>query len=146
MDTTTSNYQGSKQQNYYLNHKNEINEKRRAKAAADKIASDALKLQQQQGKMEISPRLATFTKFIYFDIMVENRFINHFEIVKYLNTIPKDEYNLGNVTYLKLLIDYLAFTYKVINQNHHPWLMITNTFNIKLNKCIKDAKKSYGIK
>jgi len=24
--------------------------------------------------------------------------------------------------------------------------MITNTFNIKLNKCIRDAKKSYDIK
>jgi len=30
MDTTTTNYQGSKQQKYYLNHKDEINEKRRA--------------------------------------------------------------------------------------------------------------------
>jgi len=86
--------------------------------------------------MEIAPRLVTFTKFIYFGIMDEKRFNNHFEIVKYLNTIPKEEYNLGNVTYLKLLIDYLALTNKVINQNNHPWLMITNTFNIKLNKCI----------
>jgi len=146
MDTTTSNYQGSKQQKYYLNHKDEINEKRRAEAAADKIASDALKLQQQQAKMEIAPRLVTFTKFIYYDVINENRFNDPPEIVKYLNTIAKEEHNFGNATYLKLLIDYLALTNKVINQNHHPWLMITNTFNIKLKKCIKDAKRSYGIK
>jgi len=120
--------------------------KKRAKAAADKVEKDALKLQQQQAKMEIAPRLVFFTKFIYNDVINENRFNIHHEIVNYLNTIAKEEYNFGNVSYLKLLIDYLALTNKVINQNHHPWLMITNTYNIKLSKCIKDAKKSYGIK
>jgi len=38
MDTTTSNYQGSKQQKYYLNHKNEINEK-------DELKLQLIKLQ-----------------------------------------------------------------------------------------------------
>jgi len=72
-----------------LNNKDEIIKKRRAKAAADKIASDALMLQQQQAKMENAPRLVTFTKFIYNDVIDENRFNNHHEIVEYLkkNTI-----------------------------------------------------------
>jgi len=96
--------------------------------------------------MENSSRFVYFAKFIYDDVINENRFNNHHEIVKYLNTIANEEYNFGNVSYLKLLIDYLALTNTVINQNNHPWLMITNTFNIKLNKCIRDAKKSYGIK
>jgi len=146
MDTTTSNYQGSKKQKYYLNHKDEINEKRRVKAAADKIEKDALKLQEQKAKMENSSRLVFFTKFIYNDVIDENRFNNHHEIVNYLNTVAKEEFNFGKLSYLKLLIDYLALTNTVINQNHHLWLMITNTFNMKLNKCFKDAKKSYGIK
>jgi len=96
--------------------------------------------------MEIAPRLVFFNKFIYEDVINENRFNNHHEIVNYLNTVAKEEYKFGNVTYLKLLIDYIALTNTVINQNNHPWLMITNTFNIKLSKCIGDAKKSYGIK
>jgi len=96
--------------------------------------------------MENSSRLVFFAKFIYDDVIDENKFNNHHEIVKYLNTIAKEEYNFANVSYLKLLIDYSALTNTVFNQNNHPWLMITNTFNIKLNKCIRDAKKSYGIK
>jgi len=107
---TTSNYQGSKQQKYYLNNKNEINEKRRAKAAADKIEKDALKLQEQKAKMENSSRLVFFAKFIYDNVINENRFNDHHEIVTYLNTISKEEYKFGNVSYLKLIIDYLALT------------------------------------
>jgi len=80
-----------------INGYNEINEKRRAKAAAHKIASDALKLQQRKTKMENSSRLVYFTKFIY-DVIDENKFNNHLEIVKYLNTIAKEEYNFGNVS------------------------------------------------
>jgi len=51
MDTTTSAHQGSKHQKYYLNNKDVILEKKRAKVAADQVERDALKVEKQNIRM-----------------------------------------------------------------------------------------------
>jgi len=85
-------------------------------------------------------------KNIYKDIIDKDCCNDHYEIINYFNTFVDEKYKLGRVSYLIRLIEYLAFDGTVFNQNHYPWLMISNTFNIKLNSCIRKAKKYYGIK
>jgi len=146
MNTTTSTYQGSKQQKYYLNNRDVILEKKRAEAAADKVKTDALRIEEQNVRMQKSIKIVNLGKNIYKDIIDEDRFNDHYEIINYLNTVVDEKYKLGRVNYFKILIDYLAFDGTKFNQNHYPWLMISNTFNIKLNSCINKAKKYYSIK
>jgi len=63
-----------------------------------------------------------------------------------LNDIVEQPYDLGGMTYLKILIDYKTLNAIQFNKRAYPWSLIENTYGMSINISISQRKKYYSIK
>jgi len=49
------------------------------------------------------------------------------DIIDYLNNLVEQQYDLGGMTYLKILIDYMSLNDIQFNKRAYPWSLIENT-------------------
>jgi len=56
------------------------------------------------------------------------------------------KYDLGGMTYLKILVDYMAFNDIQFNKRAYPWSAIEYTFGMSIKISINQRRKYYNIK
>jgi len=136
-------YEGSKQQKYYLKNKELILEKKLNKAAADKAKKEALKAEENAIKQNNIPKVKRMGGNIYSCVIDEEYFKNQLEITEFLNTVLDDKYGLAGMSYLKILIDYMALDNVTFTSIAYPWNMIEKTCGISSKVTINQRRKSY---
>jgi len=139
-------YEGSKQQNYYNKNKEEILAKKRAKTAADKAKKDAAKIIEENIKQINILRIKSMSKNIYEHILDRQYFTNVTNIIDHLNNQIEQQYDLGGMTYLKILIDYMALNDIQFNKRAYPWSAIEDKYGMSIKISINQRKKYYDIK
>jgi len=139
-------YEGSKQQKYYNKNNELILEKLRNKTAASKAAKDALKAEEEIIKQNNIIRIKSMGKNIYEHILDRENFTKASDIIDYLNNPVEQQYDLGGMTYLKILIDYMSLSDIQFNKRAYPWSLIENTYGMSITINITQRKRYYNIK
>jgi len=85
-------------------------------------------------------------KNIYEHILDKEYFEKTSDLIDYLNNIIEHQYDLGGMTYLKILIDYMALNGIQFNKRAYPWSAIENTYGLSIKISINQRKKYYNIK
>jgi len=68
------------------------------------------------------------------------------DIIDYLNNQIEQQYDLGGMTYLKILVDYMALNDLQFNKRAYPWSAIENVYGMSIKISINQRKKYYNIK
>jgi len=139
-------YEGSEQQKYYLKNKDFTLEKLRNKTAANKVAREAAKIEKEIIKQNNIIKINNMGKNIYEHILEKEYFNKTSDIIDYLNDIIEQQYYLGGMTYLKILIDYMALNDIQFNKRAYPWSTIENKYGMSIKISINQRKKYYNIK
>jgi len=58
---------------------------------------------------------------IYSCVIDEEYFKNHLDMIESLNTVVDDKYDLAGMSYLKILIDYMALDNVTFTSIAYPW-------------------------
>jgi len=111
-------YEGSKQQ--YNKNKEQILEKLRNKTAASNAQKKAAKIEEENIKQNNIIRIKSMGKNIYEHILDREYFTNTSHIIDYLNNLVEQQYDLGGMTYLKILIDYMSLNDNQFNKRAYP--------------------------
>jgi len=135
-------YEGSKQHKYYLKNKELILEKKRNKAAADKVKKEALQAGEDVIKQNNIPRIKSMGANIYSCVIDEVYFKNYLEMIEFLNTVVNDKFDLAGMSYSKISIDYMALDDVMFTSIAYPW-KIEKTYGISLKVTINRRKKYY---
>jgi len=121
-------------------------EKLKNKTAVNKAQKDAAKIMEENIKQNNILRIKSMGKNIYEHILDREYFTNENDIIDHLNNQVEQQYDLGGMTYLKILIDYMALNDFQFNKRAYPWSAIENTYGMSIKISINQRKKFYNIK
>jgi len=108
-----------------------------------KRKKEALKAEENVSIQNNIPQIKSMGGNIYSCVIDEEYFNNHLEIIEFLNTIVDDKYDLAGMSYLKILIDYMALDNVTFTSIAYQWNMIEKTYGINLKVTINQKKKYY---
>ena len=140
----TSTYVGSKQQKYYENNKDKILAKKHAKTEANKIAKENAKAEQAILLQKTIEKINERGTNIYATILDEDFKKDTRGVIDLLNDIIPTQYDLGGMSNLKILIDYMALNDTPFNKRAYPWNLIEKTYGLSLKVTINQRKRYYN--
>jgi len=134
----------SKEQRYYLKNKEAILEKRKAKAAADKLKRQNEVLSEYE---LLKPKIAAINRIcdnIYEAIIDEGYRNDSDAVTKLLSAKFNEKYELGGMSHLEILADYLALNNIVFEIRNYPWLIIKKNLNFNFSYYVKNKWLYYN--
>jgi len=128
----------SKEKRYYLKNRDSILEKRKAKALADKVKKEADDLKAYELIKSKIPAINNIGVNIYETIIDDGYKKDYEEVTKLLSFKIDEKYELGGMTHLEILSDYLALNNKRFDIRHYPWKIIRDMLNYNYSTYVKD--------
>ena len=134
----------SKEKRYYLKNKDSINEKRREKAAQDKLEKDIKWSEDLQTIKDKIKKINASGESIYNSIIspTNKKYVE--SVVDMLKEKILPQYDLGGMTNLEILADYMALNSIPFNTRSHPWNIIRDNIHPNFGMHIKNRKTYYG--
>jgi len=134
----------SKEQRYYLENREAILEKRRSKAAADKLKKKDEILNEYELLKSKFPTINKIGDNIYETIIDEGYRNDSDSVTKLLSTKMDEKYELGGMTHLEILADYLALSNIVFDIRNYPWKIIKENLNLNFSYYVKNKRLYYN--
>jgi len=126
---------------YYNKNKDQLLEKVRIKTTANKAKKDAAKIMEENIKQHNILRIKSMDKNIYEHVLDREYFTNVTNTIDHLNNKVEQQYDLGGMTYLKIIIDYMALNDIQFNKTAYPWSAIEITYGMSIKISINQRKK-----
>jgi len=133
----------SKEKRYYLKNRDAILEKRKAKAAADKLEKEKIKfyeLEIVKSKMSAINRIG---ENIYETIIDDGYRKDTEAVLQILSHKIDEKCDVGGITHLEILADYLALNDIKFDIRNYPWAIIRDKFNSNFSYYVENKRVYY---
>ena len=136
-------YKGSKQERYYINNKESILAKKHAKTEANKIIKEEAKIKNKTILENKIARINNDGRGIYNAILGEGYIDDSDTLKDFLDDVVPVQYDLGGMSNLQILVDYIALNEKLFSSRKNPWKLIEKIYGISLKVSINQKAKYY---